>query len=223
MPGMHMNRHQNPRDRKPRAPHRLLCAAVLAGVLLSAAHAQESARAAGNGGSWSARVGYVVDGDSIWVLPAGGGARVRLRIDGIDAPEICQAGGAPARAALLALVRGEPLRVSVRAHDRYGRAIASVRRERDGLDVAARMVQDGWAWSDSNGWRRGRYGREEDAARASRSGVFAASAPERPADFRRRHGACPHGPSPATTGAAPAGLSRPWRLQYLETFGTRLT
>ena len=203
MPGMHMNRHQNPRDRKPRVPHRLLCAAVLAGVLLSAAHAQESARAAGNGGSWSARVGYVVDGDSIWVLPAGGGA--------------------PARAALLALVRGEPLRVSVRAHDRYGRAIASVRRERDGLDVAAWMVQDGWAWSDSNGWRRGRYGREEDAARASRSGVFAASAPERPADFRRRHGACPHGPSPATTGAAPAGLSRPWRLQYLETIGTRLT
>ena len=203
MPGMHMNRHQNPRDRKPRVPHRLLCAAVLAGVLLSAAHAQESARAAGNGGSWSARVGYVVDGDSIWVLPAGGGA--------------------PARAALLALVRGEPLRVSVRAHDRYGRAIASVRRERDGLDVAARMVQDGWAWSDSNGWRRGRYGREEDAARASRSGVFAASAPERPADFRRRHGACPHGPSPATTGAAPAGLSGPWRLQYLETIGTRLT
>ena len=39
---------------------------------------------------WLARVNYVVDGDSIWVRPDGGGARVRLRIDGVDAPEICQ-------------------------------------------------------------------------------------------------------------------------------------
>ena len=52
MPGMNMNRHQDPRDRKPWAPRRLLCAAMLAGVLLPAAHAQESVRAAGNGGSW---------------------------------------------------------------------------------------------------------------------------------------------------------------------------
>ena len=142
------------------------------------------------GQPWLGRVSYVVDGDSIWVRPEAGGARVRLRLDGIDAPEICQSQGAQARAALQALVRGERLRVTVHAHDRFGRAIAAVQRERDGLDVAAQLVTDGWAWTDSRGWRRGRYWREEAAARAARRGVFMVSVPQRPADFRRAHGPC---------------------------------
>lgn len=171
----------------PGSGSRMLCAAVLVTLVpCLPAHGQEHAQRQ----PWVGRPSFIVDGDSIWVTPQAGGQRQRLRLQGIDAPEICQRGGLQARAALQALVRGEPLRVTVHAHDRFGRAIASVERQRDGLDVAARMVSQGWAWSDAWGWRPGRYAREEADARGARRGVFAEPAPERPADFRRRHGPC---------------------------------
>ena len=168
----------------------LTWSALLVGCLLAPqAMAQDGPRPA-TGQAWLARASYVVDGDSLWVRPSGGARRVRLRLEGIDAPEICQRHGPQARSALLALVQDEPLRVSVRAYDRFGRGIAAVQRQRDGMDVAAGMVERGWAWSDAHGWRRGRYESEEAAARAAGRGVFAAHAQERPAEFRRRHGPC---------------------------------
>lgn len=140
--------------------------------------------------SWLARVSYVVDGDSIWVRPEDGGARVKLRLDGIDAPEICQTAGADARAALQTLALDQRVRVTVRARDRWGRAIASVVRLRGNLDVAQAMVAQGWAWTDAYGWRPGKYARAEAEARAAGRGLFAAPDPQTPADFRRRHGSC---------------------------------
>ena len=61
---------------------------------------------------WLARVNYVVDGDSIWVRPDGGGTRVRLRIDGVDAPEICQTFGPESRQALQQLALNQRVRVT---------------------------------------------------------------------------------------------------------------
>ncbi len=115
---------------------------------------------------------------------------MRLRLQGIDAPEICQPGGAGARATLQALMRGEPLLITVYTRDRYGRASATVQRQRDGQDVVAQMVQGGWAWSDTRGWRRGRHEPEEEEARYAERGIFAHGEPEHPADFRRRHEPC---------------------------------
>ena len=50
-------------------------------------------------------VTFVTDGDTLWVAPAQGGAVRKLRIDGLDAPEICQAGGVAARAVLMDAAR----------------------------------------------------------------------------------------------------------------------
>ena len=86
---------------------------------------------------------YVSDGDSIWVKPADGTAAERLRLDGIDAPERCQIGGEASRAALRARILGRGVDVQVRAHDAYGRALASVRLAATGEDVAAWMVRQG--------------------------------------------------------------------------------
>ncbi|WP_366102907.1 thermonuclease family protein [Ottowia sp.] len=93
------------------------------------------------GTPWNARVLYVVDGDSLWVRPEGGGFRARLRLEGIDAPEICQDQGPESRAALQDLALGRRVRVTVRTYDRYGRAIASVVRLDGEVDLARRM---GW-------------------------------------------------------------------------------
>ncbi len=162
---------------------------LLATLAPLAAPAQDGQRPA-VGVTWEARVTHVVDGDSLWAQPARGGARVRLRIDGIDAPEICQPLGRQSRSALQALVLNRRVRVSIRAYDRYGRALVSVRRLADDVDAAAHMVSQGWAWSDSHRAWLSSYWREELVARHHGRGVFAERWPETPAEFRRRHGPC---------------------------------
>ena len=167
-----------------------LAAAMLAGLLAQpAVQAQDGQRPA-TGVRWNARVTYVVDGDSVWVQPLVGGKRQRLRIDGVDAPEICQTHGTESRQALQALALNQRVRVTVWAYDRYGRAIATVVRLQGDVDLGERMVEEGWAWTDGYGTRLGKYWRAEAQARWAGRGLFAERWPELPADFRNRHGPC---------------------------------
>lgn len=160
----------------------LLCAcAALAGLAAQAAE------------NFTARVSHVSDGDTLWVVPEAGGAPRKLRLLGIDAPEICQSGGPESRAALQALVAQQRVEVSIRFNDDYQRGLAQVRVQ--GQDVAAAMVQAGQAWAARWRGRIGPYAQQEAAARAARRGLFAAPAPELPRDFRRRNGSC-HAPAP---------------------------
>lgn len=138
---------------------------------------------------YAARVTRVFDGDTLWVKPLQGGRYRKLRLDGIDAPEICQSGGAASRDALAARVLNQVVEVSVRQHDDYGRGIARLRHQGD--DIAAWMVAHGQAWSYR--WRRslGPFKNEEAQARRARKGLFAEAAAELPREFRQRHGPCP--------------------------------
>lgn len=138
---------------------------------------------------YTARVSRVFDGDTVWVRPLDGGRYRKLRIDGIDAPEICQPGGTASRDALARRVLEQVVMVSVRRHDDYGRGLARLTHQGD--DVAAWMVAQGQAWSYR--WRRslGPFKDEEEGARRARKGLFAEASPELPRDFRQRHGPCP--------------------------------
>ncbi|WP_251140600.1 thermonuclease family protein [Rhodoferax sp. U11-2br] len=135
-----------------------------------------------------ARAESVSDGDTLWVEPEAGGAPRKLRLLGVDAPELCQSGGVAAREALRVLVLQRRLRVQVKYLDDYGRGLARI--AVGGQDVAEVMVRQGWAWSSR--WRRslGPYAEQEAQARQARLGVFAQPSPELPRDFRRRHGSC---------------------------------
>lgn len=157
-------------------------AATLVAALLLAVNAQ-AARV------FTAVVTHVSDGDTLWVLPDSGGPSRKLRLDGIDAPEICQHGGVHARAALERLALNQRVTVQVRRRDDYGRELARVQVDRQ--DLGSLMVREGQAWSSR--WRRhpGPYATEESDAREARRGLFAADRPEPPRDFRRRHGPCP--------------------------------
>jgi len=133
-------------------------------------------------------VTYVTDGDTLWVQPDAGGAVKKLRIDGIDAPEICQAGGDASRDTLSRHALRQRVSVVVRRYDVYGRGLARI--ELQGRDLGGQMVRLGQAWSYR--WRRdaGPYAVEEAAARQSRAGLFASGVPVRPRDFRKQHGSC---------------------------------
>lgn len=132
-------------------------------------------------------VSHVTDGDSLWLRPAGGGAPVPVRIQGVDAPEICQAFGPQARDALAARVLHRTVRVATRARDMYQRSVGTVSLE--GQDVGAWMVAGGFAWSARYRGRAGPYAQEEALARHAHAGLWAAAAVE-PRAFRRRHGSC---------------------------------
>ncbi len=130
----------------------------------------------------------VSDGDTLWIRPQGGGRPVKLRVQGIDAPERCQPWGEPARDRLRELVLGRGVRVVEGPHDEHGRQLG--RLMRDDIDIGAQLVREGLAWSYR--WRShpGPYAAEERAARAARRGLFADPAAMTPREFRRTHGPC---------------------------------
>lgn len=137
---------------------------------------------------WQGTVTRVSDGDTVWVRPAAGGKPLKVRIDGIDAPEICQDHGRAARKALAARVLGHRLGVLARGQDDYGRTIAAL--ELDGEDVAAWMVSQGHAWSYGFGRAGGPYAALQVQARAASRGLFADRRALEPRLFRKRHGPC---------------------------------
>ncbi|WP_296490111.1 thermonuclease family protein [Rhodoferax sp.] len=137
---------------------------------------------------WLGLVTRVSDGDTLWIKPVEGAAPIKVRLLGLDAPELCQAGGEAARAALQQLVVGKPVQVKSNFQDTYGRDLARLRvGERD---VGAALVSAGHAWSSR--WRnsKGPYAVQEMSARSARLGLFADPAAELPRDFRERHGPC---------------------------------
>lgn len=136
-----------------------------------------------------AEVTRVFDGDTLWVQPEGGGRYRKLRLEGIDAPEICQPWGLASRDALARKVLGQKVQVEVRRYDTYGRALVKLRL--GGADVAEQMVSSGHAWSYRWRSQQGPYAAEEDRARQQRRGLFEDAEPELPRQFRQRHGPCP--------------------------------
>ena len=137
---------------------------------------------------YEARVTRVFDGDTVWVQPLEGGRARKLRLDGLDAPEICQAGGEASRDALATRLLGQAVTVSERRRDDYGRGLARLTHRDE--DVGGWLVSIGHAWSYR--WRNsaGPYQPQEAEAQAASRGLFADRRAELPRAFRRRHGPC---------------------------------
>jgi len=130
----------------------------------------------------------VIDGDSLEI------EGLRVRISGIDAPEMAQtctaADGTPfacgrrARAELERLAGGRDLDCRREGRDRYERVLASCRA--GDADIAMAMVASGWALAFS-GRAGDRLRGAERRARDARSGLWEGGF-ERPEDWRRRAG-----------------------------------
>lgn len=133
-------------------------------------------------------VTHVTDGDSVWVRPASGAAPRQVRLQGIDAPEICQAFGAPSRDALAARVLHRRVAVNSSMRDSYQRTLGRV--SMDGQDLGAWMVGRGYAWSYRFRRDAGPYAAQEARARRARLGLWLDGSAMEPREFRKRHGSC---------------------------------
>ncbi len=106
---------------------------------------------------------YVIDGDTIEVK------RTRIRLFGMDAPELSQYGGKKARSHLIRLAGGRLVRVEPVVTDCYGRIVAKVWMEE--IDLSDRIVRDGFAVATST-WNSD-YNSAELEARRYRRGLWA--------------------------------------------------
>ena len=135
-------------------------------------------------GDFSGPVVKVQDGDTLTVLVARG--EVRVRLDGIDAPEMAQPYGRRSRESLAELCAAKQAQVAEQGRDRYGRTIGRV--SCGGVPANAEQVRRGMAWVFVRYAPAGSplYAIEQDA-RGRREGLWADGQPMAPWDWRRLH------------------------------------
>jgi endonuclease YncB( thermonuclease family) len=136
------------------------------------------------------RVTRVVDGDTIDVLLASG--RIRVRLQGVDAPEHDQPGGAESRLWTQQRLLNRDVLLEPVSQDRYERMVALV--YLDEVNVNRELLRSG------NAWAYRRYLRAADrvfcdietTARRERRGLWSLPAPRAPWEFRATKGQGPY-------------------------------
>lgn len=132
-------------------------------------------------------VTQVSDGDTVRFTLAGQAPLV-VRLANIDAPEICQAWGPEARAALTDLALNKPATLRTTGRDRQGRTVGVLIVE--DVNVAQRLVEEGHAWSLRTRNGRGPLMKQERLAQALNRGLHAGRQAVLPSDFLRANGPC---------------------------------
>ncbi len=123
----------------------------------------------------------VHDGDTLTLL-TDKNKEVKVRLEGIDAPEIGQAFGKNSKQSLSELVFGKTVKVLVSTTDDYSRKIGQV--YVDKLWVNLEQVSKGMAWQYLLYNRDPRFRQAESGARAKRIGLWQDKKPAPPWDYR---------------------------------------
>lgn len=136
------------------------------------------------------RVVGVHDGDTITLLDAEDHQH-KIRLDGIDAPELGQPFGRVAKRHLADLVGDRRTVAECHKIDRYGRDVCRVLA--GGVDAGLEQIRAGMAWyfrryaSELPRDRRQRYADTEETARGERRGLWADAKPVPPWEWRGTH------------------------------------
>ena len=130
------------------------------------------------------RVLEIYDGDTITVLA--GQNKFRVRLFGIDAPEVLQEYGIQARDRLRELILGQTVTVEVLNVDQYGRAVAILRK--DLQEINTEMVRSGAAWHYEQ-YAAGETGlaNAQQEAKKARVGIWQNNDPVPPWDYRKQN------------------------------------
>ncbi len=128
----------------------------------------------------------VSDGDTMDVR-VGDGSLVRVRLYGVDAPELSQTFGGESRRYAAAAVLKRKVQVHQKDLDKYGRLVGQI--FVDGQDLGLELLQAGMVWWYRQYCDDPRYGQAQDAARQQRRGLWGAPGgdPQAPWEYRRAH------------------------------------
>lgn len=131
----------------------------------------------------------VSDGDSLTMLDAEK-RQHKIRLQGIDAPELKQAYGQKSKESLSKLVYNKTIKVHWFKKDRFGRTVGKVML--GDIDICLEQVRRGMAWhfkdyqDEQSVKDRDLYDRAEVEARELRMGLWQDAAPIEPAVFRQK-------------------------------------
>ena len=128
------------------------------------------------------RVVTVYDGDTFTLL-RDDMTQLKIRINGIDAPEKSQAYGRRSKEYLASLIASRRVTARVCSTDRYGRLICRVKH--NGKDISLEMIRSGYAWHYSHFDNTPEYARAEKEAREAHRGLWADPHPMNPYEYRR--------------------------------------
>jgi len=154
-----------PRRRRRTPPYGLIAFALLLVWAAVIVISQPRFGAEGRDDQLRGEPTHIVDGDTFDLSGR------RLRLAGIDAPEMDTVAGASAREALVSLIANAPIVCRDTGERSYGRVVATCR-DAQGVDVAETIVRAGWA-TDIPRFSGGRYQLSEWRARRERLGMFA--------------------------------------------------
>lgn len=129
------------------------------------------------------RVVKIADGDTFTLL-VDEHEQIKVRLDGIDAPEKGQSYGTRAKEYLSNMIWGQPVTVYVKGKDRYGRSIGKVSTPTI-KDVNLEMIKGGFAWQYRDYNKDKTYSAAEEQARSTRKGLWQEKNPMRPQDYRK--------------------------------------
>jgi micrococcal nuclease len=132
--------------------------------------------------SFIAKVVVVHDGDSIRVLYAD--RQYRVRLQGIDTPELRQAFGPRSKKILADKILNREVTIKWDGErDKYKRVLAQV-----GLgsrNINLEMVREGWAWHYEKYFPDNNFAKAQEDAKKDRIGLWISADPMPPWDFRR--------------------------------------
>lgn len=137
----------------------------------------------------SARVVSVHDGDTITILDE---VEHKIRLAGIDAPEIGQEFGSASKRNLSSLILNKSVTVLTNKTDRNGRIVGKVLS--DGVDVNLEQVKTGLAWhykkyqNEQALSDRSAYSEAEKDAQAKRLGLWSNLSSITPEEYRKSSG-----------------------------------
>jgi endonuclease YncB( thermonuclease family) len=126
-----------------------------------------------------ADVFHVIDGDTLEVRHHG--RSERIRVEGIDCPELRQPYGKEAKRAVMALVIGSPVILRTSGRSRDGALSADVLLQ-NGRRLSQILLEEGLAWRVASTGSSG--GELEEGARYARRGLWADPHPTPPWKFR---------------------------------------
>lgn len=112
----------------------------------------------------------------------------RIRLEGIDAPELKQPMGPEAKAALYEALKDRELEVEIIGQDRHGRPLGIVKMP-DGRTVQSWLIEQGYAMFDER-YHKPINGEDwlslQKSARENKRGYWGVEGAEAPWDYRRR-------------------------------------
>ena len=132
------------------------------------------------------RVVGISDGDTLTLLTQNR-QQVKIRLHGIDAPELGQAWGQQAKRALSTLTFRQIVHVQETDQDRYGRIVGIVYRNQHSINEA--LIASGHAWVYQKYNKNKRWNTLETEAQKRRLGLWKLHPNQRipPWDYRRRN------------------------------------